>query len=181
MSTAPAQPEQPLRRLSTDEITAELAPLAAVVDRTLRTVPAQLGDTTDLTAALALAVAAHLGPLVGDVPEQLAARDAEIQRLRAELAETEATRDRYAASLAAALPSTDERLRSNAEANHAIAASLRAKADTVLALHRPVQRGAMTICDACSPKRGNGPTRYVLVDYPCSTVDALTAAPRPTT
>ncbi|MFJ8437650.1 hypothetical protein [Kitasatospora griseola] len=46
--------------------------------------------------------------------------------------------------------------------------------DAVLALHRPVARGAMTICDACSPLRGDGPSRYVLVPHPCPTADALT-------
>lgn len=58
---------------------------------------------------------------------------------------------------------------------------LRKQLAAVPALHRPVQRGAMTICDACSPLRGDGPSRYVLVIYPCPTARALNAKPRPTT
>lgn len=55
-------------------------------------------------------------------------------------------------------------------------AALREQLAEARSLHRPVQRGALTICDACSPKRGDGPTRYVLVGYPCPTADVLTAA-----
>lgn len=45
-------------------------------------------------------------------------------------------------------------------------------------LHEPALRGAVTFCDACSPRKagedGTGrEDRYVLVDYPCATIKAL--------
>ncbi len=53
------------------EITAELTPLAQVIDKVVRSVPVRLGDTTGLTAALTLAVAGYFGRVVGDIPNQL--------------------------------------------------------------------------------------------------------------
>jgi hypothetical protein len=70
-------------RLTDEQITTELAPLAAVIQCTLNSVPVRLGDTADLTAALTLAVAAYMGPLVGDVPALLAKN----ARLRARVGE----------------------------------------------------------------------------------------------
>lgn len=73
------------------ELTAELAPLAAVIHQALTTTPLRLGEQpADLVAQITLAVAAHLGPLVGDIPDQLA-------RLRAELAVAKAAGYRNAA------------------------------------------------------------------------------------
>ncbi|WP_063856518.1 hypothetical protein [Kitasatospora griseola] len=101
----PAPELAALRQLSDAEITAELAPLATVIDRVLHITPVRLGNTADLTAALTLAVAVYMGPLVGDVPEQLAALreqlaavEAENQRLRGDLAVAEGARDAAAAA-----------------------------------------------------------------------------------
>ncbi|KDN86728.1 hypothetical protein [Kitasatospora cheerisanensis] len=93
----------------------------------------------------------------------------EITRLRKKLAAAETENTRLHALLAEGLPI--------AEAAQEASTVL----GTVLALHRPVQRGAMTICDACSPRRGDGPSRYVLVGWPCPTADAINAATLPTT
>ncbi|MFF0389652.1 hypothetical protein ACFYS8_13315 [Kitasatospora sp. NPDC004615] len=137
---------------------------------------------------------------VGEVDRltaELAACDADTARLREahaalalqaghyerrwESTVAEARRQARRADAAEHQLSTDNHLRRNAEANYTIAVSLRAKADDVLALHRPVTRGAMTICDACSPKRGDGPSRHVLVAYPCPTAAVLNAPFLPTT
>jgi hypothetical protein len=50
-------------------------------------------------------------------------------------------------------------------------------ADDVIAhlrrLHVPVKIGNVIICDACSPKCGDGPRRYYLETYPCPTIRVL--------
>jgi hypothetical protein len=43
----------------------------------------------------------------------------------------------------------------------------------VRTLHVPVEIGSVIICDACSPKHGDGPRRYYLEPYPCPTIRAL--------
>lgn len=53
---------------------------------------------------------------------------------------------------------------------------LHAELDAVRGLHKPVGRGALTICDECSPARSDGVSRYVLVPWPCDTARALDAA-----
>jgi hypothetical protein len=49
----------------------------------------------------------------------------------------------------------------------------RAALARVRALHVPAKRGGVDICDACSPRAGDGPRRYVVQPWPCDTIRAL--------
>lgn len=67
-------------------IQAELAPLAGVIATVLQEVTVRVGNPADaaaLAAVLTTRIAAHLGPLVGDVPEQQQQLHSERDRYRA--------------------------------------------------------------------------------------------------
>ena len=51
----------------------------------------------------------------------------------------------------------------------------------VRALHVPVTRPGEAICDACSPRAGDGPRRYVAEPWPCDTIRALDVPADPIT
>jgi hypothetical protein len=41
--------------------------------------------------------------------------------------------------------------------------------ETIMEQHKAVTSGGLTICDACSPRRRDGATRYALTPHPCPT------------
>ncbi|MDH2424799.1 hypothetical protein [Sphaerisporangium sp. TRM90804] len=119
------------------------------------------------------------GSVFTAVDRILAVRDEEMAALRQRAEQAEADRFRLQRDVDSAVATQEEwrRLWQRADAERSAEAVRAEQAEAAVARvrsrHRAVKRAGETICDACSPKAGDGPRRYVVEPWPCDTIRDL--------
>ncbi len=127
-----------------------------------------MADSQTLRDRYVAAVRASAFPgltVQGAVDAALAVRDDELAALRREVAYVTETGETWRLLWE---QGNQERCDALVRTEEAEAAVVR-----VRSLHRAVKHASETICDACSPRAGDGPRRYFVEPFPCPTIRAL--------